>query len=211
MAVTVPRRTIIPKCGFVRLKFITPVLLACSATAAGAQGATVRPLPAVGEQIRATPTSGDPIVGSLTAVGGDTLLLTRTGDTAVSVRVSEQRVEVLRRPRESTSGIGALAGLVVGLFASQLAGGSTLPGEGVNAASHAVVGGATGAVVGGLVGFVVAPRRWQRLTVVARRTLPPPAQVAADSAASPPEPAATTDTSPAPPPAPPAPAAPPLR
>ena len=194
-----------------RLKFvITPVLLACSASAAGAQGATVRPLPAVGEQIRATPASGDPVIGSLAALGGDTLLLTRPGDTAVSVRMSEQRVEVLRRPRESTSGIGALAGLVVGLFASQLAGGSSLPGEGVNAASHAVVGGAAGAVVGGLIGFVVAPRRWQRLTVVARRQLSPPAQVAAGSAASAREPAATTDTPPAPPPAPP-PAAPPLR
>ncbi|HEX8246306.1 MAG TPA: hypothetical protein VF541_22575 [Longimicrobium sp.] len=181
-----------------RLKFITPVLLlACSATAAGAQGVTVRPVPAVGEQIRATPATGDPVIGSLAALGGDSLLLTRPGDTAVTVRASEQRVEVLRRPREAWSGIGALAGLAVGLFASQLAGGSPLPGEGVDDASHAVVGGAAGAIVGGLIGFVVAPRRWQRLTVVGRRTLAPPARVAVDSAATIPLPAAP------PPPAPP--------
>ena len=41
-------------------------------------------------------------------------------DGVVQVRVSEQRVDVLRRRRETWSGLGALAGVAVGISLAQL-------------------------------------------------------------------------------------------
>lgn len=169
-------------------------------------------MPAVGEQIRVTVPDGEPILGSLAALGGDTLMLSRPGDTAVRVRVSEQRVDVLRRRRETWSGLGALAGVAVGIGLAQLHRSPASEGRGVHEASQAVLGSAAGALTGGLIGFFVAPRRWQRLTVVPRRNLPAPgepmpaeaaapassgAATAADPAASSADSAATTSPAPA--------------
>jgi hypothetical protein len=167
------------------ISFAVSVALACGATAAGAQE-SVHPMPAVGERILVSPADAEPFTGTLTALGGDTMTLAREGDSAVAVSLSQQPVAVLRRHREAWSGLGALAGLAAGLAISQLGSGSS---QGVQKASHAVVGGAAGAITGGLLGFVVAPRRWQRLTVVAPRHLPPPPQpadTAAPATATPP-------------------------
>ncbi|HSU15176.1 hypothetical protein [Longimicrobium sp.] len=179
-------------------KYAVAVLLACGATAARAQGAPVRPMPAVGELIRVSPAGGEAFTGSLAALGRDTLLLTRPGDTAVMVSLRAQPVDVLRRRRETWSGLGALAGAAAGVLVSQL-GRSTGPDASPRNASHAVLGGAAGAVAGGLTGFFVAPRRWQRLTVLGPRMLPPPATLSTDAAASAADPAAASaSSSPAP-------------
>jgi hypothetical protein len=156
----------------VKPKFVLAVLLACSATAARAQSAPVRPMPAVGELIRVSPADGQAFTGSLAALGGDTMMLKRAGD-SVMVQLSAQPLDVRRRHRETWSGLGALTGLAAGLLASRVERSSGRDG-GVRNASHAVVGGAAGAIVGGLTGFFVAPERWQRLTLLAPRRLPPP-------------------------------------
>jgi hypothetical protein len=177
----------------VKSKFASAVLLACCATAARGQGGPVRPLPAVGELIRVSPAGGQAFTGNLAALGRETLMLTRPGDTAVMVSLSAQPLHVLRRPREKWSGLGALSGAAAGLLAAQLNRSSGVD-TGARNASHAVLGSAAGAIVGGITGFLVAPPRWQRLTLRWPRTLPPPQQAA---------PAAEAD--PAPPLSPPAP------
>lgn len=183
-------------------KIITAaVLLAASASTAGAQGSRVYPTPTAGELIRVTPDSGTPFTGRLAAMGGDTLVLDPSDrDSAVMAVASRERVEVHRSHRELWSGLGALAGIAAGLVASQLQSGDS-HNAGTKKASVAVVGGAAGGVVGGFFGFMVAPHRWQRLHARARRgsallaatpaTIPPPQPVDAAPAvtAEPPPPA----------------------
>lgn len=137
------------------------VLTLCASAAAG-QGPRVRPVPAAGEMVRVTPPSGEPYIGRVAALGGDTLVL--TGDSAVRVVTSEQRVEILRRHRERWSALGALAGIALGVGAKLVSSGSDTP----HAVGSTVVTGAAGAFVGGLLGFSVAPQRWQPL-----RSVPP--------------------------------------
>jgi len=180
----------------VKSKFASAVLLACCATAARGQGGPVRPLPAVGELIRVSPAGGEAFTGSLAALGRDAMLLDRPGDTAVMVSLSAQPLHVLRRPREKWSGLGALSGAAAGVLLALLAR-SSGPDVQARNTSHAVLGAAAGALAGGLTGFLVAPPRWQRLTVRWPRTLPPPQQAAASAAES--DPAPASPPAPAPP------------
>ncbi|HEU4560224.1 MAG TPA: hypothetical protein VFS20_20410 [Longimicrobium sp.] len=168
-------------------KIITAaVLLAASASTAGAQGSRVRPTPAAGELIRVTPDSGGAFTGRLAALGGDTLVLDPSDrGSAVMAVASRERVEVHRSHRELWSGLGALAGIATGFVASQLQSGG--PDAGRKKTTIAVVGGAAGGMLGGFFGFVVAPHQWQRLRSTARRG---PAPVVAASATLPPPPPA---------------------
>lgn len=154
--------------------FLAAVVVACCATAAHAQGASVRPMPMTGELLRVTPVIGDAYTGRLIGLGGDTIVLhCQPGDSAVRVRASEQRVEVNRRPRERWSAYGALVGIGLGIVSAQV----SRPAHAVQQTERAVVGSAAGGVFGGLVGFTLAPRRWQRVNAphVAVTPLPPPA------------------------------------
>ena len=144
------------------------------ASAARAQGPSVRPMPITGELIRVTPATGDPFTGRLAALGGDTLML--AGDPGVRVVASQQRVEILRSRRERWSVIGALAGIAAGVSVNFARGSSTTP----HGLSEGVVSGAAGALVGGLIGFSVAPHRWQPLRSVT--VAPPPSSVASREA-----------------------------
>jgi hypothetical protein len=151
----------------VKTTFATVLALALCASAARGQGPTVRPMPITGELIRVTPAAGEPFTGRLAALGGDTLML--AGDPGVRVVASEQRVEILRRHRESWSAFGALAGIATGVAVNAIARGSSTSPHGL---SEGVVSGAAGALVGGLIGFSVAPHRWQPLRATTLQ-LPP--------------------------------------
>ena len=156
--------------------FVTAALLTgCCVSSAAAQ--RLRPSPFAGEQIRVSPQDSAPFTGTLTALGGDTLVLATSGAGPVFVLVSRQPVEVYRRKRELWSGLGALAGASAGVITS-------LIGHSGSGAAHAmgrsVVSAAGGALVGGLLGFSVAPSQWQRLRGPDPGPLPqPPAVVAA--------------------------------
>ena len=162
-----------------KIAVVIAALAVSSATAARAQVPRVYPTPAEGELIRVTPGGGgEAYTGRLANLGGDTLLLRGTGrDTAMMMAIaSRDQVEVSRRRREQWSGVGALAGVVAGIIASQLQ--SADGNAGLKRTQTAVVGGAAGAVIGGFTGFLLAPRRWQPLRArLPRMPLPSPAQV----------------------------------
>lgn len=159
----------------------------------------MRPVPAGGEWVRVTRESGAEATGRLSAMGGDTLLLTAPGgDSTVMAVVSRERVEVRRSHREAWSGRGALAGVALGVVASLFQSRGSPASGNTKSAEVAVVGGAAGAVAGGFLGFVLAPHRWQPLRAVPAsptRSIPlqPPPPVDT-SAASAPD-AAPADTS----------------
>lgn len=156
--------------------FAAVLALTLCASAARAQGPTVRPLPAAGEMIRVTPASGEPFTGRLAALGGDTLVLAGLdGGPGVRVVASQQRVEIQRRHRERWSALGAVAGIAAGVAVKAIAWGSD---GSPHAVAESVVSGAAGALVGGVVGFSVAPRRWQPLRATAPAALPPPVRTA---------------------------------
>lgn len=153
----------------VRTAFATLLALTLCTSAARGQGASVRPMPATGELVRVTPASGEPFTGRVAALGGDTLML--AGTPGIFVVASRERLEILRRHRESWSAFGALAGLLAGVGVRIATSHSR---SSPHALADGVVSGAAGALVGGVIGFSVAPQRWQPLHSTIR-ALPPPA------------------------------------
>ncbi len=140
-----------------------------------------------GTRLRVTDEDGTRRSGRFWYLRSDTLWLISGEDERSAVPLTgRERIEMTRgHRRERWSTGGALAGVALGLLASQLNGSEEGPSGSARNTSEAVYAAAGGAMIGGLLGWFVAPQRWHPVEVPPPATLPPPPSASGGAAAGP--------------------------